>query len=239
MKFLCIVPIFNEESKLKDLINKIKSTKNDLNDVDFLLINNGSTDNSSNLIYSSNINFISFEKNYGVGFALIQGLKYALKNQYKFLVHLAGNGKMDPAEIINFKNKILNEKFNFVSGSRFLPNGNYSSNPISRIIMIKILSFFISLLYRKKITDATCGYRAFDIELFRKQIELFENKKFYKYRYEYYSIGKVLLNKKVKFTEIPVSMNYSKKNYSKIRPIIDWFLILSGWIEALIDGKRL
>ena len=84
MKFLCIVPIFNEESKLKDLINKIKSTKNDLNDVDFLLINNGSTDNSSNLIYYSNINFISFEKNYGVGFALIQGLKYALKNQYKF-----------------------------------------------------------------------------------------------------------------------------------------------------------
>ena len=48
-----------------------------------------------------------------------------------------------------------------------------------------------------------------------------------------------MLNKKIKFTEIPVTMIYTKKNYSKIRPIIDWIPLIFGWIEALIDGKKI
>ena len=67
MKFLCIVPIFNEESKLKNLIEEIKIFKEKDNVVDFLLINNGSTDNSEEQILSSKIKYLSFKKNYGVG----------------------------------------------------------------------------------------------------------------------------------------------------------------------------
>ncbi len=239
MKFLCIVPIFNEESKLKKLINEIKVFNEKEKDVDFLLVNNGSTDKSKNIIIDSNIEFLSFKKNFGVGYALIKGYEIALNRNYKYVIHLAGNGKMDPNQISEFKKKLVDEKFNFVSGSRFLKNGNFSSNPISRIIMIKILSFFISILFSRKITDATCGFRAFEANIFKKNYKYFFNKKFYKYRYEYYSIGKILKNKDFYFTEIPINMRYTKKNYSKIVPIIDWFLIISGWIEARFDGKEI
>jgi len=44
---------------------------------------------------------------------------------------------------------------------------------------------------------------------------------------------------KNKSTEIPVTMNYPKKNYSKIKPVIDWIPIILGWIEARLDGKRI
>lgn len=239
MKFICIVPIYNEESKLKDLIDKIKFSKKKLSDVDFLLINNGSSDKSPEIIKSSGLKFIDLDQNYGVGYALIFGLKYSLSKNYNYLIHLAGNGKMLPEEIELFKKKILDEKYNFVNGSRFLLGGNYKSNPFSRIIMIKLLTFFISLIYRKKITDATCGFRAFDINIFKKNIEMFDRKKFHTYGYEYYSLGKILLNEKIKFAEVPVTMNYSKTNYSKIKPIIDWFPMIFGWIEALIDGKKI
>jgi len=239
MKFLCVVPIYNEETKLKNLIKKIKISNKKMFDVDFLLINNGSTDHSSKIIKMSGLKFIDLDKNYGVGYALIYGLKYGIKKKYDYLIHLAGNGKMIPEEINLFRKKILNENYSFINGSRFLPHGHFRTNPLGRIIMIKILSLFISLIYFRKITDATCGFRAFKINLFKNFTKTLDQKKFYTYRYEYYSLGKVLLNKKIKFTEIPVTMKYTRKNYSKIRPIIDWIPLIFGWIEALIDGKKL
>ena len=128
--------------------------------------------------------------------------------------------------------------FDFVNGSRFLPNGMYSTNPIQRIILIKILSKIISIIYKKKITDATCGYRAFKVNIFKELIKFVDKKEFYTYKYEYYSIGKILINKNIKFTEIPVTMDYTKKNYSKIKPIIDWWPIIFGWLQAFFDGKK-
>ena len=67
---------------------------------------------------------------------------------------------------------------------------------------------------------------------------LFNKEKFYTYRYEYYSYGKILNNKKLKICEIPVEMKY-KKNYSKIRPIVDWFPIILGYLEARFDNKNI
>ena len=40
------------------------------------------------------------------------------------------------------------------------------------------------------------------------------------------------------FTEVPVTMNYTKTNYSKIKPIIDWLPIISGWIEPKINAIK-
>ena len=137
-----------------------------MHDVDFLLINNGSTDRSLQIIKLSGLDYINLNKNYGVGYALIYGLKYGIKKKYKFLIHLAGNGKMLQEKLIHLK-KILEENYSFINGSRFLPNGRFKTNPIGRIMMIKILSFFISLIYFRKITDATCGFRAFRISLFK------------------------------------------------------------------------
>ena len=77
-------------------------------------------------------------------------LKYAIKNGYQITIHLAGNGKMLPSQIPVFLKQLINKKIDFVSGSRFLKKGDYKSNPLIRIVLIKILSFTISLLYKKK-----------------------------------------------------------------------------------------
>ena len=54
------------------------------------------------------------------------------------------------------------------------------------------------------------------------------------------SVGKVLKSNYLKFKEVPVSMDYpSKKNYSKIRPIIDWFIIANYWIKGIYDKSEL
>lgn len=238
MNSICIVPIYNEIDQLQNLINKIIEISKNNQDVDFLLVDNGSNDGSSEIIKNSNLKHIKLDKNYGVGYALIKGLKYSLDNGYELTLHIAGNGKMNPLEIKNFVNKIQSEGFDFVNGSRFLIKENYKTNPKFRIFAIKLLSFFISILYKRKLTDVTCGYRAFKTSIFKNHYNFFDKEKFYTYKYEYYSYGKILKKMNYKICEIPVEMKYKKKNYSKIRPILDWFPIILGYLEARFDGKK-
>ena len=57
---------------------------------------------------------------------------------------------------------------------------------------------------------------------------------------EYFSYGKIIKSKNIKFCEVGISMNYpTKKDYSKIRPILDWYIILKYWIKGLIDKNEL
>ena len=240
MKIICIVPVYNEALRLPTLIKRIKKFKKAIKYINFLFINNGSTDLSPSILRKNKFKFINLKKNMGVGYALIKGLKIALKNNYKIIVHLAGNGKMLPSEIPKLIKILKNKNIDFVSGSRFLEKGKYDTNPLIRIILIKILSFFISKIYNKKITDATCGFRVFNTKIFKKNIKVFDKKKFYTYGYEYYSYGKVLNSKKIKYMEVPVTMEYPKKGpYSKIVPIVHWAVIIYSWILARLDNKKI
>lgn len=239
MRILCIVPVYNEENRLQDLLNKIKNV-NQNTGVDFLIINNGSTDSSLEIIKKSKLRFHNLKKNYGVGYALLFGLKLAIKEKIDYLVHLAGNGKMTPYDIVNFTNLLKNKEFDYACGSRFINIDDSKSNPLQRIIMIKVLSSIISIFFKRKITDATCGFRFFKVKIFKDKLNYFNKSKYYTYGYEYYTYGKILLSKSIKSTEVPVSMNYPRLGkYSKIRPIIDWFPIIFGYLEARFDGKKI
>ena len=97
MKSLCIIPCWNEENRLIDLINQIKNF-DQKNIVDFLFINNGSTDNSLKIIESNNLNVKSYKNNNGIGYALIDGLKIGIENSYDIVIH-GWKWKNEPLEL--------------------------------------------------------------------------------------------------------------------------------------------
>ena len=240
MKSLCIVPCWNEENRLSNLINQIKNFDQSKYLIDFLFINNGSTDNSLKILKNNKMKVKSYDKNKGIGFALIDGLKIGIENNYDIIIHLAANGKMLPSEISKFLDKIKKENYLFVHGSRFLHGGNFKSNPIQRILMIKILTFFLNLILKKKITDATCVFRDYKTNILSKNLDLIDKKEFYTYGYEYYVLGKVLMSKNISFTEVPINMNYPKTGkYSKIRAFIDWYSIIRAYFLSFFDGNKL
>ena len=240
MKSLCIVPCWNEENRLSNLINQIKNFDQSKYLVDFLFINNGSRDNSLKILENNKMKVKSYDKNKGIGFALIDGLKIGIENNYDIIIHLAANGKMLPSEISKFLDKIKKENYLFVHGSRFLHGGNFKSNPIQRILMIKIFTFFLNLILKKKITDATCGFRDYKTNILSKNLDLIDKKEFYTYGYEYYVLGKVLMSKNISFTEVPINMNYPKTGkYSKIRAFIDWYSIIRAYFLSFFDGNKL
>ena len=54
MKVLCIIPVYNEDSKLNNLINQIKIYPHKDYNLEYIFINNGSTDKSLNIIKDNN-----------------------------------------------------------------------------------------------------------------------------------------------------------------------------------------
>ena len=147
---------------------------------------------------------------------------------------------MKPSEIKNFMDPIIKKNYDYVNGSRFLDGASRKNNPIYRIVLIKIFGLIINFFLKKKISDATCGFRAFKINIFKNFKKNFLDKKLYTYGYEYYSYAKILKNKNIKTTEVACSMDYpSKKNYTKIKPIIDWYIIAKFWIKGIFDNKEL
>ncbi len=240
MKVLCIIPVFNEEHRLKNLLNQLNKFKYEEYNLKYLFINNGSQDSSKKIIHDSQFAYLNFKKNMGIGYALMLGYIFAIKYNYNIVIHLAGNGKMNPAEIIKFLDAIIHEKYDFVNGSRFLEGSSKKNNPIYRIIMIRFFSFFLNIFLKNNITDATCGFRAFKVNLLSNFKKTYFKKELFTYGYEYFSFGKIISNKKVKFKEIAVGMNYpSKKNYTKIKPFTDWYIILKYWIKGLFDRSPL
>ncbi len=240
MKTLCVIPVYNEYNKLINLIDQLKKNKHKEYNLQYLFINNGSTDGSHRLILNSKYNFLNLKTNKGVGFALILGFLYAKKYNYNYIIHLAGNGKMKPIEINKIIYPILKDDYDFVSGSRYLYGGSNKNNPIHRTILIKLFSLIISILLKKRITDASCGFRAFKVKIYKNFKKNFLKEELFTYGYEYFSIGKVLKDKNVKFTEVPVGMDYPlTKDYSKIRPFLDWIIIAKYWLKGILDKSEL
>ena len=240
MKTLCIIPVFNEDNRLISLIDQIKSYKYDKFNLTYIFINNGSTDESLKIIKQSKIRYLNLKSNKGVGYALMIGYLYAKKYNFKYVVHLAGNGKMKPSQIEMFMDNLIEQNYNFVSGSRFLGGSSKKNNPLIRLILIKTFSFFLRIFFKKNISDPSCGFRAFETSLFSNFEKEYFKKELFTYGYEYYSYGKVVNCSNINFKEVPVSMDYpSTGQYTKIRPILDWYIIAKFWIKGILSKNQL
>ena len=236
---LIVIPCFNEGHKLPHLFRELNQNKK--NYFDYLIVDDNSDDGSNALIRSNGFNYLKNDKRMGIGYSIKRGLRYALDNDYSCLVVLAANGKMDPRELPNFTLPIINGDYDYIHGSRFLKKNTKISTPNFRKISIKILNYFFSIMFMSKISDSTCGYRSINVKKYKKFLLLNENKLFNTYGFEYYLYAKSLINKNIRIKEISIDMRYStqKKNYTKIRPFIDWYYMIIPWIIARFDRKNL
>lgn len=175
----------------------------------------------------------------GVGYAIREGIEYALGHRFDVVVVMAGNDKDDPREIPRLLTPIINEGCDYVQGSRFLPGGRRVKNPILRGIFSRLYPFLWTLFTDVRCTDVTNGFRAYRTEILRdKRINLWQSW-LDGYGLEYYLHFKVLkLGYKTK--EVPVSKVYPyrhKGGYSKISALRDWWQIV-GPLVYLAFGVR-
>lgn len=225
MKTLIIIPAYNEEKNILDTVKDILELKRE--DIEYVVVNDGSRDDTLRILKENKISYINLPANLGIGGAVQTGYRYALENGYDIAIQFDGDGQHN-AEYIPEMIKKINEKNDFVIGSRFLEDeGEFRSTKIRRV-GIKFLTSLIKVCTGKKITDPTSGFRACN----KKIIKIFAQD--YPIDYpEPDTIVKLIKSKKFKILEIPVVMNERKAGKSSINGLKSIYYMIKVSISIL------
>lgn len=166
MKVLMIIPAYNEEGNIVNTVNQIKKYKKI--DLDYVVINDGSRDNTKKVLMENNINFVDLSNNLGIGAAVQTGYKYAFYNNYDIAIQFDGDGQHDINYVDRLIDSIVKDGCDMAVGSRFVGNESGFLSTRSRRIGISLLSFIIKLFTRQTLKDVTSGYRAVNRNLIKR-----------------------------------------------------------------------
>lgn len=164
-KVLLIIPAYNEEESLRSLIEEIKAV---CPEVDYLVVNDCSSDGTDSLLSNLGTNYITLPCNMGIGGAVQSGYRYAAQNGYDIAIQIDGDGQHDVRFVKDMVKLIEDKQADVVIGSRFIDKEGFQSSQARRI-GIRILSMLIRLMCGAKVKDVTSGFRAVN----RRFIELF------------------------------------------------------------------
>ncbi len=197
MKLSVIIPVFNEEKTLMEVINTIRSV-----DVDkeIIIVDDASTDSSHSILdelsRKQNIKVLFHDRNTGKGGAIKTAMAH-IKGDLVIIqdADLEYNPRQYPA----LMKPIIEGRADVVYGSRFM---KYNKRIYLRFYLgNKLLSLFISLLFMKHITDSYTCYKLFKKEVF-KNLNITSNG----FEMEAEITAKVL-KKKYRLLEVPIDYN--------------------------------
>ena len=155
-KVLIIIPAYNEA---ENIVHVVRHMMEQAPQYDYLVVNDGSTDNTLALCRRENFRYLDLPINMGIGGAVQAGYVYAHKYDYDIAVQMDGDGQHDIAYLERMLAPVLSGEADVVIGSRFLEKEGFQSSA-SRRMGINILSALIRLTTGKRIMDVTSGYRA-------------------------------------------------------------------------------
>lgn len=167
MKVLLLIPAYNEQESLPLVLpNLIKNFPK----YDFIVLNDGSVDNTYSVAKQLGANVIDLCINQGLGAALQPGFKYGLDHGYDYFIQFDSDGQHLPEYI----DKLLTQAeqgTDIVIGSRFLEKTTYNQTFL-RSLGGKWLSFLLRVVTGKKITDPTSGMRVYNRKIAQQMIKL-------------------------------------------------------------------
>lgn len=204
MKGLVVIPAFNEGKVIHKVISKIPKRIHGLK-IDFIVVNDGSTDSTEKVLKEYKVKFISHPINRGLGAALGTGFEYAKIKKYDFLITLDADGQHDPSEITNMFYHLTKSDADFVLGTRVYKKGM----PISRRIITFLASIVTFILTGIWTTDSQSGLRLFSkraMNLIKIEVDRMEiSSDFFRQCKE----------KSLKIIEVPIKPIYSRYSLAK------------------------
>lgn len=230
MRVLMIIPAYNEELNIENTVNKIKKySKKSKYDIDYIVINDGSTDRTLEICKKNNYNVINLINNLGIGGAVQTGYKWASMNNYDVAIQFDGDSQHDENYIDRLVLEIENG-YNFVVGSRFIENLSKFQSTGTRRLGINILSTLIKLCTNQKIYDPTSGFRAAD----KNVIQIFAQH----YPTEYPEPESLvdLIRRGMNIKEVAVEMHERKHGTSSIKPLKSIYYMFSVSISIVITS---
>src|SRR3989344_437023 len=164
MKLVVIIPAYNEEKTIKEVISKIPKINKRISETEVIVIDDGSRDKTKEEAKEAGAIVVSHIGNKGVGVAFRTGIEEALKRKADVIVNMDGDGQFNPNDIPKLIEPILDKKADFVTATRFSDGKLIGNMPFVKKIGNKLFTSLTSKLVGQKFTDTQCGFRAYSRE---------------------------------------------------------------------------
>ncbi|MCC7551568.1 MAG: glycosyltransferase family 2 protein [Methanobacterium sp.] len=211
MRIITIIPAYNEEDAIGNVVNGVNKYS------DILVVDDGSTDETSFLAVNAGARIVKHAKNMGKGAAIKTGLEYALDNDYDLMILLDGDGQHNPQCIPRLLDGM--NGVDVLIGSRFLDTTSLNMllhRRLSNIITTQLIRFVTGY----NLTDSQCGFRVIS----KKAASLFINIPYNDYVYESEVLCKASENNLV-VVEVPIECIYGdEKSYVRFRHVIHYMM---------------
>jgi len=165
-KVLIIVPAYNESEVIVQVVENLISTVTGKNEmIDYVIIDDGSIDNTYQKCKDNGFNIVSLPVNLGLSSAFRTGMKYAHKNGYDYAIQFDADGQHSADFINSLVEAAENNNSDIVIGSRYIFDKRKWS---AREIGSRIISFCVWLTTGKKIYDPTSGMRLYNTKMIKR-----------------------------------------------------------------------
>lgn len=169
MRVLAVIPAFNEEECIEGTVSMLTR---ECPEVDYVVINDGSSDRTQAICEAHGINVINLPLNTGLASGFRTGMKYAWRHGYDAVVQFDADGQHLPCYIPQMADAMVERKANIVIASRGL-NGVRPTGV--RGLGSRLISALIKATTGTTVTDPTSGMRMYDrsmIEHFAKDFDI-------------------------------------------------------------------
>jgi glycosyltransferase involved in cell wall biosynthesis len=161
LRTLVAIPVFNEESTVVGVVERVLQHASDV-----LLIDDGSTDGTADVLGSlgdrPGLHLVRHEGNLGYGRSLIDAFRWAAERGYSWVISMDCDEQHEPAEIPAFMSLIAEDRWDIISGSRYLdagPEANGAAPPDRRRIN-GLVTAELNERLGLSLTDGFCGFKA-------------------------------------------------------------------------------
>lgn len=155
-RLLIIIPAWNEQDTVAAVIAEVQAT---LPQADVLVVNDGSTDRTSEVAHAAGARVLDLPINLGVGGAMRAGYTFAHRRGYDRTVQLDADGQHDPRQVALLLDALDEQDADIVIGARFAGVGDYVVRGPRKWSM-QVLSTVLSRVARTRLTDTTSGFKA-------------------------------------------------------------------------------
>ncbi len=240
-QLLIIIPAYNEEKNIGELLDRLKEP--DIAGIaDVLVMDDASKDKTRQIVLDKQLQVVSHVFNLGYGSGLQVGYKYAISNDYEYVIQMDADGQHDISNVLSIYNKLITPDENgkcpdIVLGSRFLEGS--VTFPISKVkkIAINLFRFLIKLGTGQKIMDPTTGLQG----LSKRAIAFYGGYNHFDDKYPDANMIMQMILLGYRVVEIPAVMHARTEGvsmHSGLKPILYMlrmmFSIIAVWVRIKV-----